>query len=434
VLIAQIKNHLTDKLFANTYLIMAVRLLGTLSGFIFWAIAARSMSAEQVGLASGAVAAAGLLARLAQLGLGQGLVRYLPAARRPGRLVNMSIDLTALVGLGLALVFLAGLAVWSPALVPLRDSLLAMAAFTALTAGLALTNLLNWAFIARRAPRFSLAKNAFQGVLSIVLLAALGMRSESYLAILVAYTLAVVAGFGLALIVFLPRSEPKFRLGMALPGRLRSPFTGYVLSNYVTEQLRTAPHSLIPLLVVNVLGPADGAYFFIVWSIAIGLNTLATSVDSSYFAEGANRPEMAGSFALRSSQAGVLYAGVFTLGAALLGRLVLLFYGPEYAAQGYMLLILLTASNIPGVVFAVYLSFLRICDRVILLMAVAGLDLVLGVVLTVQFMQSLGLIGIGIGWLLSKLLMLLCVAVLWQRQKSHARQPASIAALPERLR
>ena len=77
-----------------------MRFLGAGLGFLFWALAARTMTADNVGLASGAVSAAMLLAGLAQLGLGYGLVRHLSHTDNPNGLLNLSIVLSGLTALG----------------------------------------------------------------------------------------------------------------------------------------------------------------------------------------------------------------------------------------------------------------------------------------------------------------------------------------------
>ena len=79
-MIAWLKTHLRTPLYFNSYLLIAMRALGTIFGFVFWALAARLMADTDVGLASGIMSATMLLSGLAQLGLGYGLTRHLPQA------------------------------------------------------------------------------------------------------------------------------------------------------------------------------------------------------------------------------------------------------------------------------------------------------------------------------------------------------------------
>src|SRR3990170_3194377 len=60
-----------------------------LTGFAFWALVARLYDAHDVGLASAALSALALLSLISPLGLGMGLIRFLPESREQGpRLAN----------------------------------------------------------------------------------------------------------------------------------------------------------------------------------------------------------------------------------------------------------------------------------------------------------------------------------------------------------
>ena len=60
-MIRHIRGHFNSSLVINSYLILLMRFLGSATGFIFWAIAARTLSEENVGLASTTIAASALL-------------------------------------------------------------------------------------------------------------------------------------------------------------------------------------------------------------------------------------------------------------------------------------------------------------------------------------------------------------------------------------
>ena len=105
---------LGQPLFANAGYLTGVSLVGALAGFLFWSLAARLYRPQEVGVASAVISAAALLAVVASLGVGMGLIRFLPEARRPRRLLNSAFTLNTLVALLVAGVYLAGLPLWSP--------------------------------------------------------------------------------------------------------------------------------------------------------------------------------------------------------------------------------------------------------------------------------------------------------------------------------
>ena len=76
--IEELKQHLRDPLFKNSYYLMMTPVVGSLLGFIFWMVVARFYSTAEVGLAATIFSAMGLIAAFSGLGFNIGLIRYLP--------------------------------------------------------------------------------------------------------------------------------------------------------------------------------------------------------------------------------------------------------------------------------------------------------------------------------------------------------------------
>jgi O-antigen/teichoic acid export membrane protein len=416
----QIRNHLGDRLVLNSYILMAMRLFAGFSGFIFWVLAARLMPAHEVGLASGTVAGTMLLAGLGQLGLGYGLVRHLPQAPNPTRLVNTTMLAAGVGGGVLAVVFLAGLSIFSPALLPLHANVQAMIAFLVMAAATAVSQLLNWSFLARRVPMFTLYKNTMQAAIGIILLLVFRVTvGNTYVAVLYAYTLSTLLALGIAVLFFLPRAEPGYRFRVILPSTLRGPFTTYALLNYLADQFSRAGATVIPLLVINVLGPANAAYFFVVWSLAAGLSSLDEAVSSSFFAEGANDPHKVDEFVKKALKLGVSISALVAIGTVVVSRFVMMVYGPDYVTHSTLPLIIVALALIPYSIMPIYDTFLRVRDQLLALILVSGADIALGIVLMYVFMLRYGLIGATVGWLVSRFAILLIIAPFWKRQSQQ---------------
>lgn len=423
-MIHKIKAHLGQTLHLNTYILLTVRIATAGFSFFFWVLAARVIPAGAVGLASGTISAALLLAGLAQLGFGFTLVRHLPSAKKPLKLLNGSFLVAGLFGAALAVIFLLGLEIWSPALLPLRTNWETSLILVLLVVGLVLSQLLNWAFLARRKPAFTLAKQILQLGLALVLLLGISSFLGDHLTITAAYTMATAFSLGVALFFFLPKVEPDYKFRIALPSKLRSPLTSYALTNHVADQLQRGPDALMALLVINVLGPESGAYFFVAWAIASGLFTLAASASPALLAEGANKPEMIAVLAGKSLRIGLFLATTLALTAAAIGRPLLAFYGDGYAKSAWGLLLVLLVSIPPSAILAIYLSVLRVRDQLHTLLFLTTTSTVSGLLLAYIMMRGFGLLGAGVGWLLSRLLVVACLAILW---KLHPGRPAPSA-------
>ena len=143
-------------------------------GFLFWAFAARFYSTGDVGVASAAIAALGLMGSLSNLGLGVGLVRFLPADdTQAARLVNFSLSIILLTAIVVAAVFLTGIPLWSPGLELLRDNAGLFILFILFTAFTALGVAGDGVFVARRRAGFAMARGLSMNSLKLLLVVVL---------------------------------------------------------------------------------------------------------------------------------------------------------------------------------------------------------------------------------------------------------------------
>ncbi|MCP5098159.1 MAG: oligosaccharide flippase family protein [Chloroflexi bacterium] len=418
-MIASIRTHLRSTLIVNTYLLFFIRLLGTGFGFLFWAVAARAMTAEQVGLASGTVSSNMLLAGLAQLGLGYGLVRHLAHSKKPNALLNIAFVITGGVGVGLAILFLLMLASWSPALLPLRDSVVTMLLFVLFVAGTSLSQMLHWAFMATRQLTYSLIKNVTQSFLAIVLLFIFRPIFPGYLGAVMAYTGATVVSLLIVWIWFLPKAQVGYRFNLDFSVPVRASFARFSLVNYVTDQFQRAPDTLLPLIVINLFGTEAGAYFFVVWTLGRSMSAWAGSIAESLFAEGSHSPARLSLFVWRAAKFGLLLSTGLAAAISIGGRLILSIYGAEYATQGMGLLYFVAATAVPTVLLSVFVNYLRVRDKLRAVFVIMTASIGLGMVACYVSMQQWGLIGAGMGWLGAQTAVLLSSLVWWQWHKNR---------------
>ena len=128
-----------------------------------------------MGLGLAIISAALLLAFIAGLGLDSGLIRFLPNADiSPFRLINSCLTLTGVTGIILAAVFLAGLPIFSPTMLFIRESLFLGFAFTIFVSIRAMFNLLTPAYVARRRAEYSFVQSVLTGTLRFAILVLLG--------------------------------------------------------------------------------------------------------------------------------------------------------------------------------------------------------------------------------------------------------------------
>src|SRR4030042_891999 len=111
-----ILEYIKSPLYRNSLFLMTSTVARAGLGFIFWIIVARIYTEVEVGLGSATVSAMAFLEMLGVMGLGAAIIRFLPKAEKPQELINSCLTLSGIVALALAIIFIAGLDIWSPAL------------------------------------------------------------------------------------------------------------------------------------------------------------------------------------------------------------------------------------------------------------------------------------------------------------------------------
>src|SRR4051812_27118300 len=92
----QLRDHLRDPLYRNSYFLMASAGLNATTGFAFWLLVAHLTSTRNVGIAAGIVSAVAFLSYLTSLGLPVGLLRHLPSGEDDlSAMVNVTFAISA---------------------------------------------------------------------------------------------------------------------------------------------------------------------------------------------------------------------------------------------------------------------------------------------------------------------------------------------------
>jgi O-antigen/teichoic acid export membrane protein len=313
----------------------------------------------------------------------------------------------------LSIIFLAGLRFISPALLPLRSSPMLISSFLLLSISTGLGQITGYVFLARRRFLFSLITISAQSILAIVILLLFPASSSS---VIHAYSFSAFIGFLVSLGLFLFFVQPGFRFHLTTRSFKQTRLTGYLASSFVADQVQRNIGALISLLVLNNLGPAESAYFFFAWTIALGLLSFVGGVSSTLFAEGANNPAAIFVFTQKAIKLGITYSSLVVLVVSLFSPFILSLYGPTYRENGLVIFLFLLFSIIPGIFVAIFIAFLRVKANSWALVAYTGLDFLVCILFSFFFMLFAGLNGLGAGWLIARLLMLLITWTLWKRE------------------
>jgi O-antigen/teichoic acid export membrane protein len=387
---------LRTPLYTSAFYLWANAIVAAVAGFAFWALVARVYNADDVGLGSAALSALSLLAMFSHLGLGLGLVRFLPESGPRGpRLANAVFTSSTAVAVALTTVFLLGIPLWTPRLDFLLGQPLRAAAFISFAVAGTLYIVQTHSFMAIRRPKYILVQGAFIQLSRLVLPAVMAIFFGAFGVVAsggIGTALGAVIGFAL-----LARGLAGYRPRPVVEPASVFKIFPFSSANYVADSLLLTPGLILPLVVVGLLGSTEAAYFYMAWFLGYLLTSASTYLALSLFAEGSYNPEALRVLSRNAVLGALAVATVGALFLVALGDKVLLAFGRDYATEGTTLLRLAALAALPAAVVNVYLGALRVTKRLGELVAIAGVVAVTTVAVSSALLPVMGLAGAGVG-------------------------------------
>ncbi|MDY6917837.1 MAG: oligosaccharide flippase family protein [Chloroflexota bacterium] len=397
-LTTRIRSLLNNPLYRNSIHLMANTVITSGLGFFFWLIVARFYTESEVGLGSALISAMSLLALLSRLGLDTTLVRFLPNARNPVALINSSFVLGSLAAVVATGIFFLGLNVWSPAFHFIRENSIFVAAFFVFTVLWTLSWLVDFVFVARRRADFVVFKNTIFALVKVPLPIVLVLYFHAF-GIVASWGLAIGIALAIAIPFLIPRVQPGYRLSPRIDLSIVKTIWRYSTGNYFANLLGAAPGFILPIMIVNLLGAKQNAYFYVAWMIASLLFTIPTAVSQSLLAEGSHFEEQLRTNVKRSYRFVFLLLIPAIVVLLLIAKWLLLLFGVGYSENAATLLRLLVLSGVFVGVNSVYYSILRVERRIRELVALTAFTAISVLFGGYVLMPTTGIIGIGYVWL-----------------------------------
>jgi len=394
----RLKQFLTTPLYGNAIHLIVSTFIISFFSFLFWAVVARFYTESEVGYSSAIISVITFLTLLSLLGFNFSLIRFLPRAEKPQELINSCFTLSSLVSLVIAGIFLASIDFWSPALVFIKENAIFAAAFIVFTLLWTLSFLIESTLIAKRRAGFVLSKNIIFSLLKIPL---------PILFVLFFHSFGIVASWGIAfgvsvavsLFLFLPKVQSHYKPIPILKLNLIKGMWQYSGGNYLAFLLTHIPTLVLPLIVINILGPEQSAYFYIAWMVATLLSAIPLNISLSFFAEGSHFEDKLRENAIKSLKFTFLLLVPALILLVLVGKWLLLAFGQSYSANALKLLWILCLSSLPLGINYIYASILRVTGRIKELVAIWGFIAIGILVISYLVIPGRGIISIGYAWL-----------------------------------
>lgn len=389
-------------------------------GMVFWLAAARLFDSHEVGRDTVLISVMIELSTLCQLNLNNGIVRFLPDfGGGSERAVAMSYAASGLLALAIGAAFVLIAPKTSSELAFLGDNLALQLGFVIALVLWGVFALQDAVLTATRHATWVPLENGFFGLLKLLALPLflwLGTGNGIFAAWVAPMALLVVP---VNLFIFkraLPRhlsAPPRGASSWRRLGARR--VVRFLGQDYAAAVFTQATLTLLPLLVIGILGAEASAYFGIPFMIVVAFDTLAYGTSTTLVVEGAMAGEqlkpLVQLFARR------VLALLLPIGLVLIAfaPLVLLPFGRAYSEHGSTVLRLLLAASLLRAAIALFSAISRIRGQGLRLAAIEFALLVVALGLAVPLAHADGITGVAVAWLSANALVFLAIfPALWR--------------------
>lgn len=402
-------------LMESAYSLMVNTGITALVGVGFWVVAARLYPTTVVGRDSALIASMITLSSICQLNMHNGLIRFLP--RAGARTTRLAAGAYAVSGLA-ALILTAGFVVLIPHLSSqfrfMADDWPLALLYVAGTVLWGVFTLQDSALAALRCARWVPVENLAFGLLklgALPLLLTIGIEHGVFTAWFIPMALLLVPVNWLIFRRAIPRHVEVNSAGESMLTRLgRRRLVAFMAQDYAASVLIQIALTVLPIVVVGLLGSTENAYFYMPFQIVYSFDLLFLNVTISLTVEGALDEVRAAELTRKVVRhfGGLLIVGVVILVAA--APVLLLPFGHAYAANGAPVLRLLAIGSLFRATVFLYSAVSRLQGRGGRILLAEGSLCVLLLGLVFPLGHQLGLTGIALAWVISAAAVAVAVA------------------------
>ena len=390
-----------DPLYHNSFYIMAASVVSSGFGFLFWILAAKLYPKEDVGLGTALISSMSLLILLTRFGFDASLIRYMPAGDRI-KAYSTALTVTTVAAFLAGAIYILGINILSSQLSFLKDPVYAALYILFLCAS-SIGAITSNAFLALREGKYYLLQSLLMGSRLIFLIPLIGYGLLGlYSSFGAAY---LITAFTLILLIILKGIKPH----ITADKKFLQESWKYSAGNYLAGLLSGAPALVLPIMILNLLGAEQAAYYYIAYSIAAILYMIPAAVSTSLFVEGSHDAALKRTV-LKSIKSIYVILIPATLVLYFGGGVLLSAIGKDYDTGALELIKTLILAGIFMAPVSIYYSIKKIQKEVKDMMIFTAIQSVLLIGLPYALIQQYGIIGAGWGWIAAYGIMTLLIA------------------------
>ncbi|HTX90122.1 MAG TPA: hypothetical protein VMC09_02810 [Anaerolineales bacterium] len=365
---------------------------------IFWWLAARRFDADALGLTLVLVSMAQLITTMANFGLNFSVIRFLASSDEKDRFVNTILTFCATAGLILGLLTVLIGPVISRSLGSLQHPIQLGVLFVGLVVLLALFQLSYPVMTAIDKLNLYFYLNIGVLIFRLVLFAIPIMKSDPIRLVLF-YTGPLLLADLAIVFVLLPRCIDSYKPRFEFVREIWARIANYSVGSFLGNIFHDLPYQLLPQVVANGAGFANAAYFYFPWNFLGLLVTVSNAISQSLFVEGSSRPA---TYEKHKDKVRLITLAAALLGAVALffgGRLILGFFGSEYAKQGSLMLRILCLAALPAAYVYNEVAIMRVRKQVTSIVFIYSLVCMLCIIFNLYIRTASSVIWVCWSWL-----------------------------------
>ena len=255
-------------------------------------------------------------------------------------------------------------------------------------------------FIANRESKFVLIKNSIFSIvklalpLALVALGAYGIFMSVGIALVLAFT------FSFIILILRFNYRPRPYIGIKIVKRM----TTFSIGSYVAGLIAGLPATVLPILIINMIGAEYSAYYYMAMMIASFLYIIPTASSESLLAESSHTEEKLKAHFIKAIRIISLIIIPFIILIAVFGKYILLAFGKDYSAEGFTLLRILSFSGIFFSINEIGGIVLKIKYRIKLMVLLSVINTIGILLLSIIFIRftGFGVVGVGISWIIGQ--------------------------------
>jgi len=396
----KIYNHfMVDGLRRSSSFLMLSSAIGAVFGFGFWLICAHLTSSVQIGYSASLIAYITLISTVTTLGLSNAVIRFLPNHKNKDEYFTTALVLTFISSIVIGSILIESIKYISPKLSLLISN---PEIFSLLLGFLVLTSIGSIASSSLLAQKD--AKNIFIMALWLYPLRIIlpfiffGLNVKGILIIITGTTL-----IGTIYEFYVLYKKHHKRAAFKLSS-LESSYK-FTFGNFTGTIFGILPGTLVPIIVLNRLGPSLAAYFYIAMQFASILGIISSSSSQAFLSEASNDKNTVNYMHHFIKGFKNLYSLLIPamLVMIIIGTQMLRFYGYKYYANGALLLVILSVASLLIGINWLGDSLLNVQKRPFAYGIMNFVNALIVIAVVYEFAHR-GLNAVGFGWLIAQAL------------------------------